>query len=786
MRLFPINHGFARLLYAISCILYAGLIIAQSPDCTAEFAVLEDVCYNQEEGSFSSIILVDDLAQGRRTPRKVEVYDPQGDLKVSVTKPLNNYGDWLHEIQFTDAIPGQYRVRYYCNQENYVESEFTLNPKPVYFLDLDPIACNGGTGALSVSPARGQQLSYTWSTGESTETIEDLGEGQYSVTITNQYGCRSVETLHVSEPESMTLEVSVGAYQCQGKVDSLVILNIKGGRAPYLVDWSYDGMGDYDDEMKQSSMPEGIFQVNVKDALDCEKEFFVQIIYDQVKPLSRKSTVLEPLMKDNGMYVYDLMLSLNKDHGDLDNDGKDGSLLDVTFYTDSSDAASAANAVGEMYTTSSEEIIYARLATEEGCFVVSEVQLNGLDFCLLQSEACENDPPVLLIPTECDIASTPLPTDGTYEIFLIEGVNRIPVPQLISCDPMSGDCYLDPTDNAGSYEVRYTFMQNGSSNMRIGLFGIQEVNPQILISFDSICANYPVFGVRVNPMGGYLQGPGIVDSLISGSNQLYFVDPSLLSQGNWNHYDYIYSQRNASGLVCSKTAMDSLFAQFPVYVDIDVITSEVCSLSTLSLAATNVRGPVQRIEWTDPDGILIGTSAVLNHPATKEGFYQVKVIGTNGCLDSARAMIDILELPTLSCDISAAVSCPGGSDATAELEILGAPTGSGYTIAWSNGGSGLVQTGLSAGNYSVTVTAPNGCVDSCNVIITEPDVLDIECSFILSPVTCSGGSDGVDSVVVSGGTPPYMYSMDGINYQSSNVLSGLQGGRQFVYVSGCQ
>ena len=42
---------------------------------------------------------------------------------------------------------------------------------------------------------------------------------------------------------------------------------------------------------------------------------------------------------------------------------------------------------------------------------------------------------------------------------------------------------------------------------------------------------------------------------------------------------------------------------------------------------------------------------------------------------------------------------------------------------------------------------------------------------------CFGGSDGTITVFVSGGTPPYEYSIDGSSFQPGNVFNGLTSAR---------
>jgi len=95
------------------------------------------------------------------------------------------------------------------------------------------------------------------------------------------------------------------------------------------------------------------------------------------------------------------------------------------------------------------------------------------------------------------------------------------------------------------------------------------------------------------------------------------------------------------------------------------------------------------------------------------------------------------------------------------------------SYAWSTGAtSQTIQAG--AGSYYVDLGS-NGCVYRQYVKVTvsqAPDITGIN-------VTGSGAT-----IQVSGGTPPYQYSLNGIDYQASNTFTGLTRGIHTVYVLG--
>ena len=96
-------------------------------------------------------------------------------------------------------------------------------------------------------------------------------------------------------------------------------------------------------------------------------------------------------------------------------------------------------------------------------------------------------------------------------------------------------------------------------------------------------------------------------------------------------------------------------------------------------------------------------------------------------------------------------TCPNYTNGLISLSITDGQAP--YEIAWSNGESGLVLGGLSAGDYGVTVTDANGDTVSETVSLVEPPLLIAEIS--LSNDVCA--TENGLSVSVEGGTAPYEY-----------------------------
>ncbi len=121
------------------------------------------------------------------------------------------------------------------------------------------------------------------------------------------------------------------------------------------------------------------------------------------------------------------------------------------------------------------------------------------------------------------------------------------------------------------------------------------------------------------------------------------------------------------------------------------------------------------------------------------------------------------------------ISCFGESDGSAIANVTGI---SPFQYLWSTGSPDQSITGLSSGDYFVTITDANGCQTESSVSITEPEEFSI--GFEVAQPDCFGHNQGTITVMQTGGVQPIRYSIDGINFQSSPIFNGLNSGTYTV------
>ena len=141
-----------------------------------------------------------------------------------------------------------------------------------------------------------------------------------------------------------------------------------------------------------------------------------------------------------------------------------------------------------------------------------------------------------------------------------------------------------------------------------------------------------------------------------------------------------------------------------------------------------------------------------------------------------------------STNVIASNSCAAECNAAEDLLISGGTGPYSFTVnggATQNlafGDSTFSFVGLCAGQYDIIVTDANSCSTSPSVTsFTIGTIAPIITSGSVSNyngfnVSCNGGSDGAITASANGGTGVFTFSIDGVNFQSSAIFSGLYSG----------
>ena len=113
---------------------------------------------------------------------------------------------------------------------------------------------------------------YKWNNGPTSKDLNNIPAGDYQVQITDQKGCTFQKSFKVEAPVSMILSASPTEVSCAGNADGAIILNVTGGKAPYVYSWN-TGATTKD----LSNLSSGNYTVKITDASGCMVEKQVEI-----------------------------------------------------------------------------------------------------------------------------------------------------------------------------------------------------------------------------------------------------------------------------------------------------------------------------------------------------------------------------------------------------------------------------------------------------------------------------------------------------------------------------
>jgi len=174
-------------------------------------------------------------------------------------------------------------------------------------------------------------------------------------------------------------------------------------------------------------------------------------------------------------------------------------------------------------------------------------------------------------------------------------------------------------------------------------------------------------------------------------------------------------------------------------------------------------------EWTGPGGATYFTKDVNN---LAPGQYDLLVTDALGCTTSYNTTIGSKAELVISREVvtNQVLSCSTANDAAIDVEVSPKDRNVLYQWTFQDGSavSGATNSGsianLGPGNYILTITDLDSPDGACKLVqrytISAPTELQAEEVSVVSP-SCFSANGGTATYTVSGGTPPYKYSIDG-------------------------
>lgn len=264
---------------------------------------------------------------------------------------------------------------------------------------------------------------------------------------------------------------------------------------------------------------------------------------------------------------------------------------------------------------------------------------------------------------------------------------------------------------------------------------------------------------------GYLWSTGSTDQTISVnplSNQTYTVTV-------------------ASSFGC--TASDNVAVDVYDITSPFTVTTPICLENTSTITYTGNATSAANYNWNFNGGAVVSGSGAgpLQVQWANGGTYNVSLtVDEPGCNTSAQSSLNVNVIDVTATKTENDPLCFGASDGS--VSVVPANGQAPYTYLWSaNGNTNASVSGLSQGTYTVTITDNLGCIETVNLVLNNPPLLQASILNV-TDVSCFGGNDGSVIASATGGTIPYSYTWSptpGI----SNVISGLPIGTYYVTIT---
>ena len=223
----------------------------------------------------------------------------------------------------------------------------------------------------------------------------------------------------------------------------------------------------------------------------------------------------------------------------------------------------------------------------------------------------------------------------------------------------------------------------------------------------------------------------------------------------------------------------------PQITDLTITSvNETCGANNGVIQITGVIGGEATFNYEINGGGLTPSNLYSN---LNSGTYLVAVSDVNGCTYSENVTINSIDGPTaLSISINDA-TC-GNSNGSIDVTSV---TGGTAAYSYSLDGIAYVGTtlfsGLASGAYTIFVRDANNCVFSQGFNINNTAGVTAITTNI-NNATCGNSNGSVLISAVTGGTPGYLYNIDGGSFNTTNTFFGLAGGNYTIGIqdaNGC-
>ncbi|MBL4656488.1 MAG: SprB repeat-containing protein, partial [Flavobacteriales bacterium] len=659
-------------------------------------------------------------------------------------------------------------------------------------VDLDDVT--GGTSPYT----------FSWSPPGFTIDLDDDGDGVeyedicigdvYIVTTTDANGCSFTDSIELIEPNAVVPAiVSITDATCNGLCDGQATVSVSGGTPSYDFNWSPTG----GNSATATGLCFGIYTVFIEDDNDCDTTLTITITEPTI--LSGSITTISntscnggndgeaTVAPSGGTPSYTYLWNDTANQTTATATGLSAGTYTVTV-TDSSGCTTTVDAI------INEPVILTADITDS-----TNVTCNGSDDGTATVTASGGTPLYTYLWGTSPVQTTALATGltvGTYTITVTDarGCNITanvtidePSPLIatitsatdVSCfGGADGDATATAINGTSPYTYSWSTNPVQTNATATGLStGIYMVT----ITDDNGC-NSTANVIINNPSPLALNISIITLPSNCGASD---GEACVTAMGGIPPYSYFWNTAPVQNTACATSlptgsvnviVSDSngcasvgtaVIGDLNVVITVDSVNDVTCYGGNNGQAWITVSGatPPYTYLWDDPNSQTTPTATGLT-----AGTYSINVTDPNNCWSALSITVN-QPLPIIDNIATTNLACFGDQSGQASVTTSGEYPP--YTYSWNTSPVQTLATatGLSASNYTLTVTDAIGCDTSISVNISQPDLLTANISS--TNISCTGANDASAAVTTTGGVTPYSYLWNP-GGQTTAVVNNLQ------------
>lgn len=776
------------------CVDSCVLTIAE-PVCNlqASINVVRNIlCNGNDDGSLEAVV---------RNGRAPLTYAWSGANGTATTNRIQNLGPALYTLIVTDNIGCKDTAQLDLIEPAplMANCEVVMNVSTVGGRDGQvKLRYSGGTGIIALDWG-GSQPGTVIARSRDSLFLGSLAPGTYSPRFIDANGCQETCAFNINEPVcNLSARLQPQSPACPGATNGQIVAVINSGTAPFTFQWSNNSKND-----TLQNIGAGTYQITITDAINCSVVLDTQLqdppalniacqVTQQVRTVKGKEgraqltfsggspaytiTVQGPVSTsrtENASGTIELTGLSSGDYTVIFTDGKgceDSCSFSITepncilvVQSQASNPRCNGTATGEIALT----VTGAKAPLQydwsdnanDGQATARNLRAGTYTVAVTDSIGCVGvDTIVLIAPAPLSLAcGTPVATttvggqNGRITVRFSGGTG----PYKLILSGTKRDSFL----NIGVDSFRVNNLSKG--NYRLSLTDangctIQGCDFQI---DDPVCN----LSLSLNPTNNLCAGAS------QGSIQSVTTNGLAPFSYNWSD-DRFDGNAQASGLrggayqlvvtdaqLCRDTANITL-TDPPAIETVCSVLEQPRTLGGIEgRARVVIRGGTgqRNIQLSGPSpGQMQQSSAdTFSFSNLAAGTYRVVVTDANACADTCG-----FTLSSISCNLQGTAqannpNCNGTATGSINVSVTG--NNGAVTYTWSNPAlSGANPSGLSAGNFRVTLTDVALCRDTLSITLSNPPQLMLAANAASQPTPARPNSGSI-SLTYSGGTPGY-------------------------------